>query len=153
MPANWGSFQSAIQLAAGTNIALYALLNLGQPAIETEAARWKSLVEDARYAGDQLRLEVGAGRTRFHDAIQELSDKASVVRRLALWVAAVATVVLLRASCWPDDSPNSPLLWGTLVVGAVPAVVLAGVNVCATRLIERISEHRRALQSRCNAGQ
>jgi hypothetical protein len=150
MPASWGSFQSAIQLVTGTNIALYALPNLGQPVIETETRRWVALVEASRDQGEELRRLVRAGNVSFQASLRGLERKTGAVRHFALWVAALAAVALLKSSAYPDAPPD-PILWAVIGIGAVPSVVLAGLNLRARRKAGEAANRRHDLQARCEA--
>lgn len=151
MPGSWGSFQSAIQLVTGTNIALYALPNLGQPVIETETRRWAALVEASRDQREELRSLVRAGNISFQTSLRGLERKTGVVRQCALLVAALAAIALVRSSCYPDEPPD-PILWAVIVFGSAPSIVLAGLNFRARRKIGDSAERRRQLQVQCEAG-
>ncbi len=145
MSDSLGTFQSAVQLVSGANLAIFALPKLGQEKLEMEARRWSAAVEAVRVrpAGPLStdHIQVAAEYAEFRKKWDALTAGSAAVRQLALLISVVAASYLVWMSAYPDDPPN--LFIGILITaGAVPGLVLVGRDDDARKLIREFSAKR-----------
>ncbi len=86
---------------------------------------------------------------RFRETVRELEAAGAAFRRFALWMGGLATLVLVCTSGVAAETPNGPILWGTLVANAVPTLGLIGLNERARRRIADLAVTRGMLQADC----
>lgn len=141
----WANYQSAFQLVVGANLAIAALPPLGQPALDAERRRWESLLRLASIEHER-HAEVRAGMVEFAAARRELERQVDSVRKACWWLATAATGVLLFATYFADSEVNIFIATVTIVVGALPALVLVGLNRRARNRLGASSGARRGLE-------
>lgn len=149
MSATWETFQSALELAAGANMALYAFPQLAQQEIDTEGRRWKSLIEDLRYSNPRAVVGARSDHVIFLDGVHRFDEIGIQIRRLALWAAAVSAAALLYASLYPKAEADRILL-GVFAIGVAPALGLTITNLRARGNLELSKEKRLKLQAQVN---
>jgi hypothetical protein len=93
MPASWGSFQSAIQLVVGANLALFALPKLRQPVIETETGRWEALLQSVLTVDADRQTAIRSAHVRFITALYKVEGKIDAVKGFSLATAAFAAIM------------------------------------------------------------
>jgi hypothetical protein len=152
--AAWVSFQSAIQLSVGANLAIFALPNLSQPAIQTASRRWDALLSVVP-ASEPGHTEIRARMLEFQRLKRELERANSQIRRLSLWIAAPSAVLLVVASYLAERQLTpleSCIVAASFVLGAIPAVVLVGLNERASTTLRSLDDERMAFQAQAASG-
>jgi hypothetical protein len=140
-----GSFQSAVQFVAGANLALFALPNLRQPALEEETRKWVALTAAVRPSAEEW-AQVRVSRLKFLDLQRDLYQKSAFAKTLSLWFAAVYAGLLIWTSA-AAEVPTDGGFWVLVsVAGAIPAAVLVDLNAKSRMRLEKLRVERNEIE-------
>jgi hypothetical protein len=142
MPANLSSFQSAIQLVSGANLAVFALPGMGQGDMDLEKRRWSALLSNLEESAGQLWVEAFAASSAFAARCLDEDVGRQEVRRFALIVSVIAALYLVFASIAPDRAVDV-FTWIVLLLGLAPALALVARHADTTTWLNE-SRNRRA---------
>lgn len=144
--AHWADFQTAIQLVAGLNIALYGLPDLREPGIAREQLAEEAVIAAANQLG-QFEAAV-----RFRDQFQRnwgrLFEGFAAARTFCLIMSALTTLVLIRASgdAAAAEVTDQQFAWGSIVAGFLPAAWLLALNLRSRAKLTAAASLRRAME-------
>jgi hypothetical protein len=113
MDLTWGSFQSAIQLVDGMNIALFALPTVRLSTTTAERRRWESLLS-AVPLSQPTHATVRYAFVRFVREQRNIEGRDPATRSACLVAAAITTPVLLWAAQFANDKAHLPIAWLTV---------------------------------------
>lgn len=123
MPATLETFQSAIQLVSGANLAVFALPGMGQGDVTLEKRRWSALLTKLEGLASQQWVEAFAESSAFAARCLEEDVGRQAIRRFALVVSILAALYLVFASAAPDRAVDH-VTWIVLALGVAPALAL-----------------------------
>lgn len=134
--AHWSAFQTAIQLVAGLNVALYALPGLRNADLVDEQSLFGEQSTLAKLIAEANKAEMFEEAISFRNLLiehwQPMFRQFDAARSACLFMAAFTSAVLLLATGeWAEMDANSRLAWITIGAGFLPAAWLIVLNVRA----------------------
>ena len=143
-----GDYQSAVQLAVGANLAFFTFPELRQPSLprlELELNKWAALVR-AVPASEARHDTVRAGALKVSNIRRGIERRLVGVRARCLVIAATYSALLL----WMCHSASRPtdglLLEVASAFGALPAIIVAYLNLTTSRRIATAGVTRQRLE-------
>ena len=149
-----GDYQSAIQLVVGANLAFFTFPELREPSLprlEVELSKWSALLRSVPASEPRHDL-VRAGELKVRDIRRGIERKLAGVRVLCLAIAASYAALLLwmcHAATHPTDGV---VLEIASVLGALPAAVVAFLNLPVSRSIVVAGARRQRLEAEVISG-
>jgi hypothetical protein len=132
--AHWSAFQTAIQLVAGLNVALYALPGLSRAELMEEASLFGEKSAVAKLVNEANQAGLFEAALMFQSKIQShwqpMFRQFALARRACIIMAAATTIILLRGTGeWAELDADPRVAWGAIFVGFAPAGWLYLLNL------------------------
>jgi len=147
MSGSISSFQSAIQLVSGANLAIFALPHLGQARLAMEAQRWDKELQLAQIKAPDKVIEVLKEASDYQSKWDQLAETNGRIRVVSLIISCVAALYLIWMSVFSDTQAD---FWtgAIIVLGFVPGLALAARNAEARRLVKEYADKRNLIKVR-----
>jgi hypothetical protein len=134
--AHWSAYQTAIQLVAGLNVALYALPGLRNAELVDEQALFGEQSTVAKLIAEANRAEMFEEAISFRNRLikhwEPVFMQFAAARSACLFMAAFTSAVLiLGTGDWAEMDANPRLAWITIGAGFLPAAWLIVLNLRA----------------------
>jgi hypothetical protein len=123
MQPTLASFQSAVQLVSGANLAVFALPRLGQAKVDIEEQCWRSVLMVLKEKNAGLALLALRDYSKLSTDRYAIDLKTLTVRRFALMVSVISALYLVWCSYLPDNNPDF-WTYGVLIAGSFPSIWL-----------------------------
>jgi hypothetical protein len=144
-----GDYQSAVQLVVGANLAFFTFPELRQPSLprlERELSKWTVLLRSVPPSEPQHDL-VRAGELKVRAIRQSVEQKLHGVRVFCLVIAASYAALLLWMCHAAGHATDGIILEIAFVFGALPAAIVAFLNLSVSRSILAPSDSRQRLEA------
>jgi hypothetical protein len=143
-----GDYQSAVQLVVGANLAFFTFPELRQPSLPQlvrELSKWSVLLRSVPASEPQHDL-VRAGELKVRAIRRNVEQKLHGVRILCLVIGASYAALLLWMCHAAGHPTDGTFLEIACVLGALPAAIVAFLNLSVSRSILAASDSRQRLE-------